>query len=173
MLCLVAFIKYEASTKMFSATPVNQLLQSALTIGTWENMTNNFPWNDTIMYSICNYNHQGWYYKENLDANHCWGERVDDLQICFSQHYDKNTFLDRRYQCGIGTKNYTFFKISRQTKYSEICKYNTMYKKLFFHNCIKLNKTKTWWSQCNIIKIKERNFCKAPAVSHFYCCQRC
>ena len=50
----------------------------------------------------------------------------------FSQHYDKNTFLDRWYQCGIGTKNYTFFKISRQTKYSEICKYNTMYKKLFF-----------------------------------------
>lgn len=35
MLCLVTFVKYQAAIELLSTTPVNQLLQSALTISTW------------------------------------------------------------------------------------------------------------------------------------------
>lgn len=34
MLCFVTLVKYEASIKLFTTTPVYELLQSALTIGT-------------------------------------------------------------------------------------------------------------------------------------------
>ena len=86
MLCFMTLVKYEASIKLLTTTPVYELLQSALTIGTCQKNTSDQQKKEPCLLSV-----------------------VDDILHAHCML----TFLNRRHQCCVCTEDNTLFKISR------------------------------------------------------------